>query len=136
VAFVSRSQRTNSSGIRQLSGLLAGLDYEIRTLDLPSPHLHVGGAMSVVGPKSILCCRGLFPEAFFEGFDVIKIACPEATSANMICLGDHELIAEQRDVRSARALAKAGFHVHRLDLSEFVKGRGGPTCLILPVDRG
>jgi N-dimethylarginine dimethylaminohydrolase len=26
--------------------------------------------------------------------------------------------------------------VHGLDLSEFRKGGGGPTCLILPVTRG
>jgi len=135
-AFVSRSERTNSSGIRQLSRLLTGMDYEIRTLGLPPPHLHIGGAMSVVGPKSVLCCRRLFPRVFFEGFNVIEIPCPEATSANVISLGNQEVIAEKGDARTARTLAKEGFTVHGLDLSEFIKGRGGPSCLILPVDRG
>jgi len=136
VAFVSRSERTNSSGIRQLSRLLIGMDYEIRSLDLPPAHLHIGGAMSVIGPKSILCCRSLFPEVFFEGFDVIEIPCPEATSANVISVGNRAVIAEKSDARAARTLEREGFAVHRLDLSEFVKGRGGPSCLILPVDRG
>ena len=135
-AFVSRSERTNSSGIRQLSRLLMGMDYEIRTLDLPPPHLHIGGAMSVVGPTSVLCCRRLFPRVFFEGFDVLEIPCPQATSANVISLGGQTVIAEKSDSRTAQVLARAGYKVHRLDLSEFVKGRGGPSCLILPVDRG
>ena len=29
-----------------------------------------------------------------------------------------------------------GVSVRGVDLSEFRKGAGGPTCLILPVDRG
>jgi dimethylargininase len=136
VAFISRSERTNATGIRQLSRLLLGMDYEMRTLDLPPPHLHIGGAMSVIAPKTVLCCRGLFPEVFFEGFDVIEIPCPEATSANVITLGGRAVIAEKSDARAARTLERAGFTVHRLDLSEFVKGRGGPSCLILPVERG
>jgi N-dimethylarginine dimethylaminohydrolase len=32
-------------------------------------------------------------------------------------------------------LRRAGFRVHPLDLSEFVKGTGGPSCLVLPLER-
>lgn len=136
VAFVGQSERTNASGVKQLTRLLEGMDYEVRVIILPPPHLHIGGALSAVGPKAVLCCRGFFPKAFFEGFNTIDISCRDATGANVICLGNGEVIAESRSLAAQKALRRAGFQVHILDLSEFVKGRGGPTCLILPLNRG
>jgi dimethylargininase len=135
-AFVGLSERTNRSGVRQLSRLLAGMGLEVRALRLSSPHLHVGGAMSVVGPRAVVCCRRVFPPSYLAGFEVIEIPCPEASSANVIALGDGGVIVEKGCPGTARALSEAGFEVHLADLSEFVKGRGGPTCLIMPVDRG
>jgi dimethylargininase len=135
VAFVGHSERSNKSGVRQLSRLLMSMDYEVRILTLPAPHLHIGGAMSAVGPKTVVCCRKIFPKAFFAGFEVVEIPCPEATSANVVALGNGYVIVEKGCPGAAGALKRAGFKVRRLDLSEFVKGRGGPTCLIMPVDR-
>jgi dimethylargininase len=135
VAFIGLSDRTNRSGARQLSRLLNGMDFEVRTLSLPPPHLHIGGAMSVIGPRVVVCCRGVFPRGFLEGFEVVEIPCPEAASANVIALGKKGVIVEKGSPGTAGELRQAGFKVHMLDLSEFVKGRGGPTCLILPVDR-
>ena len=135
VAFVGLSERTNRSGVRQLSRLLMGMGLEVRTLSLPLPHLHIGGAMSVIGPKTVVCCRRIFPHVFFDGFEVVEIPCPEDSSANVIALGNGGVIVEKGCPGTAQALQKAGFTVHRVDLSEFVKGRGGPTCLIMPVDR-
>jgi N-dimethylarginine dimethylaminohydrolase len=91
--------------------------------------------MSVVGPETVVCCRRIFPKGFFAGFEVIGIPCPEATSANVIALGNNRVIVEKGSPVAAGTLRKAGFHVRLLDLSEFVKGRGGPTCLIMPVVR-
>jgi dimethylargininase len=135
VAFVGLSERTNRSGVRQLSRLLMRMDFEVRTLSLSLPHLHIGGAMSVIGPKTVVCCRQVFPHGFYDGFEVVEIPCPEASSANVIALGNRGVIVEQGCPGAARALRKAGFTVHLVDLSEFVKGRGGPTCLIMPLER-
>ncbi|MEW5900712.1 MAG: arginine deiminase family protein [Acidobacteriota bacterium] len=135
VAFVGQSERTNKSGVRQISRLLMRMDYEVRSLALPAPYLHIGGAMSAVGPKTILCCQGLFPKGFFAGYDLVEIPPTDATGANVIALGNGEVLAEKSSRAAARALGAAGIAVKLIDLSEFVKGRGGPTCLILPVER-
>ncbi|MGB7295636.1 MAG: arginine deiminase family protein [Candidatus Aminicenantales bacterium] len=135
VAFIGLSERSNKTGVRQLSRLLMSMDQEVRILTLPAPHLHIGGAMSVVGPGTVICCRRIFPRGFFSGFEVIDIPCSEATSANMIALGKGRVIVEKGSPGAAAALKKAGFKVRLVDLSEFVKGRGGPTCLIMPVER-
>jgi dimethylargininase len=135
VAFIGRSKRTNRSGGKQLSQLLAGMGYEVRTIVLPPAHLHIGGAMSIVSSEAVLCYRAIFPKGFFQGFRTIEIPEVESSSANVIALGDEEVIVEKSNSTAANSLQKAGCTVYSIDLSEFLKGRGGPTCLILPVDR-
>lgn len=136
VAFVGRSERTNASGVKQLTRLLGAMAIEVRVVLLTPPHLHIGGPLSVIGPRAVLCCRSLFPREFFDGFKKVEVSPSYFVSGNVICLGGGEVIVELKNRGAAKALSEAGYKVHSLDLSEFVKGRGGPTCLILPVDRG
>ena len=133
VAFVGRSSRTNAAGIRQITALLAPLGYEVRVADVPPPSLHIGGMMSAVGPRHILACGGVFPPEFFAGFEVILIPQRDFISGNVIGLGAGHVIAEQSNTHAIAALRAAGFTVQPLDLSEFVKGAGGPSCLVLPL---
>lgn len=135
VAFVGRSLRTNQSGTRQLSRLLAAKGYEVRKIILPPAHLHLGGVMSMIGPKSVLCCRGVFADGFFDGLERIEVPVITSTSGNVICLGDREVIADNTNIEAIKELKRAGVKVHLVNLSEFIKGSGGPTCLILPIER-
>lgn len=135
VAFIGRSLRTNQSGTRQFSRLLAAKGYEIREIILPPAHLHLGGVMSMIGPKSVLCCRGVFADGFFDGLERIEVPAIISTSGNVICLGDHEVIADTTNIEAIKELKRAGVKVHLVNLSEFIKGSGGPTCLILPIER-
>ena len=135
VAFVGRSTRTNEEGIRQLSGVLRAMGYELRVAQVPEPFLHIGGAMTVVGDGRVLCCRGVFPPGFFRGFETIEIPSGGFISGNVIHLGDGEVIAERSNREAIEALRSHGYRVHELDLSEFVKGTGGPSCLIMPLER-
>jgi dimethylargininase len=135
VAFVGLSERTNESGAGQLSRLLSKMGYEVRSLRLPPTRFHIGGEMSLAGPKTVLCYRGFFPRGFFDGFETVEIPDAGAASPNVIALGDGAVIVEKKNSAAAGALRAASFRVHALDLSEFAKGRGGPSCLIMPVDR-
>jgi len=135
VAFVGRSTRTNEEGIRQLAEILKDMGYEVRVAHVPHPFLHIGGAMTVVGDGTVLCCRGVFPPGFFRGFETIEIPAGSFISGNVIHLGDGEVIAEKSNRKAMGALRAHGYKIHELDLSEFVKGTGGPSCLIMPVER-
>ncbi len=135
IAFVGHSQRTNESGIKQVSRLLNTMGYEVRTAIVPPPYLHIGGAMSIIGPKRVLYCHGVFPDDFFDGFDVVEVHNSTFISGNVICLSDNEVIADAANYETIGKLRKAGVIVHVIDLSEFVKGTGGPSCLIMPVER-
>ncbi len=136
VAFLGRSSRTNDEGIRQLKAILEPMGYEVRVAPVPPPYLHIGGAMSMVAPDRVLACAGVFPGGFFDGFDVIEVLPDGFVSGNVICLRPNEVIVEASQEAVAERLHRAGVEVHPVDLSEFVKGSGGPTCLILPVERG
>ena len=136
VAFVGQSSRTNEEGIRQLSALLADMGYEVRTVPVKRNFLHIGGVMSAVGPERIVCCREDFSEGFFRGFDTVDVPWDGPSSGNVICLAENEVIANPAEnMETIRMLEANGVNVHAVDLSEFRKGAGGPTCLILPVDR-
>ena len=135
VAFIGHSSRTNIEGIKQISNFLKSMDYEIRSIKIPDNFLHIGGTMSMVDSETVLCCEGFFPEGFFDGFNRIEVSCSASISANVICLSNKEVIVEASNIEAIDKLKKRNYKVHVIDLSEFVKGKGGPSCLILPVER-
>ena len=136
VAFLGRSIRTNQEGINQLSGILEIMGYEIRVIVLPDTILHLDKALMVLGSKQVLYCKELVTEKEIEGFEGLSISCGGDTTANIICLGDQELIINRLNAKVIDRLENEGYIVHNLDLDEFAKGMGGPNCLIMPVKRG
>jgi dimethylargininase len=135
VAFVGHSERTNAEGVRQMSSLLRDMGYEVRVAPV-SGHLHIGGAMSAIAPDRVVACRADYPAGFFDGFDVVWIEKRGPSSGNVICLAPNEVLANSAENREAMDVLDAhGVEVHGVDLSEFRKGAGGPTCMILPLAR-
>ncbi len=136
VAFVGVSKRTNPIGVEQISEILKEMDYEVRPLPVPDGYLHLGGAMSVIAPDRIVCCRSEFDPSLLRGIDIIDVPKRGPSTGNVICLAPNEVLGNVAENKEALdILNDHGVHVHPVDLSEFRKGAGGPTCLILPVDR-
>jgi dimethylargininase len=136
VAFVGLSRRTNPDGASQLAAMLRDIGYEVRTVPEAEGHLHLGGIMSAIGPRQLLCCEAMIPETAVAGFDVVWVPVRGPSTGNVICLGESEVIANVADnAETIAALERYHITVHSVDLSEFSKGAGGPTCLILPVVR-
>lgn len=135
VAFVGLTGRTNEEGCRQVSHYLEAMGYEIRRISLPKTVLHLDKVMMPVCPGKLLVCTNIVPSSALQGFDSIGIHFNENSTANIICLGDGELIIGNTNHEAVRVLDRKGFKIHPLDVSEFVKGAGGPNCLIMPVER-
>jgi len=133
IAFVGHSKRTNEEGVNQLSVILNAMNFEVRSIEVPQPFLHLGGAMSILSPNEILCCQEIFPINYFNGFNRIEVPGDNFVTGNVISLANHEVIAEKTNTSAIDILKQNGYHIHSLDLSEFIKGTGGPSCLILPV---
>jgi dimethylargininase len=135
VALVGQSARTNESGVVQLSELLKKMGYEVRVA-LVNGYLHLGGAMSAIAPDRLLVVRDEYPDGFFDGFDVVEVDKRGPSTGNVICVGPNAIIGNVAENGEAMETLDAnGVDVHAVDLSEFRKGAGGPTCLILPVER-
>jgi dimethylargininase len=132
IAFIGLSGRTNQEGVNQMSAILNSMNFEVRSITVPGPFLHLGGAMSVLSPDDVLCCQGIFPVDFFDGFNRVEVPGNNFVSGNVISLGNHEVIADQTNTSAINILTQNGYRIHSLDLSEFIKGTGGPSCLILP----
>lgn len=135
IAFVGISTRTNREGAQQIGNLLNRQGFAIRTHKVPSPFLHIGGAMSVIDVDTVLSVERVFPDNFFQGFKVISVPNDGFISGNVITLGNRELIVNMENKVAIAKLNQAGFTTHKVDLSEFTKGTGGPSCLIMPLVR-
>ena len=136
VAFAGLSGRTNKNGLTQLSKLLSKMNIKLRIVNLKGNYLHIGGAMSMIGPERLVCCAQVFPGNFFSGFDTIEVPHQnfKPSVGNVICLQENEVIANSAEnMETIKILQQNDVKVHKIDLSEFRKGSGGPTCLILPV---
>ncbi len=135
VFFIGRSGRTNSDGAAQIAKIAESLGYEPRIIPVPEKHLHLGGAMTPIGEDRVLACKSL-PKEHFKGFEILSVDCKSFITGNVIYMGKEKVIAEMRNEEVIKILEREGYEVYALDLSEFVKGSGGPSCLILPLERG
>ncbi len=135
VAFIGLSIRTNKVGIIQLSSFLKKMDFDVRIIPLPETILHLDKVLMTVRPDVLLYCDQYVNPAMLIGFDTIKMSFGGDSTANIICLGDGEVIINRSNQEAIDMLTQQGFTVHDLDLSEFAKGTGGPNCLIMPVSR-
>ena len=89
--------------------------------------------MSILSSNDVLCCQGIFSIDFFNGFSRIEVPRDSFVFGNVISLGNHEVIAENTNTFAIDILKQNGYHIHSIDFSEFIKGTGGLSCLILPV---
>jgi dimethylargininase len=139
VALVGLSSRANAEGVRQLGRLLEPFGCRVRTVQVPEPYFHLGSILSPVGPARVACVARTLPPSFLAGLDVIEAPVEQGggpATANVLCLGPNEVLADGTESpRTLDALSAAGVRVRTLDLSEFSKGSGGPTCLVLPLER-
>ncbi len=132
-AFVGISERTNENGAEQITKILRLLEFEVRVIRFKGPFLHIGGGMSLIGNKTVIYCENAFLKKFFEGFRSIEISCNDFIGGNIVAINENTVIAEKRNFTVISKLRNLGFNVLPLDLSEFVKGNGGPSCMVLPI---
>ncbi len=133
VAFVGISGRTNESGALQIKSILNRLDYEVRISKFKGAFLHIGGGMTLIGSHTVLHCSNAFPSDFFKGFDEIIIDCNDFIGGNVVAISDKKVISLAQNIFLNELLVSKGIDVIPLNLSEFVKGNGGPSCMVLPV---
>jgi dimethylargininase len=136
VAFIGLSRRTNTHGVEQLRKILEPQGFQCRTIPVPQPHLHLGGAMSLVDERCVLAVQGAIPDQALQGFEIIWVDPESAISGNVITVRPRTIVTTPLPPHTRSRLEDEGLHVIELELDQFVKGRGGPSCLIMPLERG
>ncbi|HXH28609.1 MAG TPA: dimethylargininase, partial [Candidatus Polarisedimenticolia bacterium] len=127
--YVGASSRTNRDGFEALEALAAPLGY--RVIGVPVRGcLHLKTGCSMIAPATILVNRDWIDVAPFEGLRVVDLPAEEPWAANALSIGGR-LLMHAGHARTLERVARLGARVEGVDLSEFLKAEGGPTCLSL-----
>lgn len=116
--FAGRSNRTDAEGVAELARI-AGRD--VRAVDVAGL-LHLKTGATWLGGDLIVARRGFS----FPGFETLPVHEPHGST--VFAVGRHAVVSAAAP-RTADLLARRGFEVHAVDLSEFHLGDAGVTCL-------
>lgn len=118
------SQRTNESGVRQMSDWLR---VPVDTVD-DARMVHLKSHATYVGKGAIVASSRFSGHGAFGGMRIITIPDDEAYAADALAIGDVVLMAAGRHA-SQELVRDAGLEVISVDVSEFEKCEGALTCL-------
>ena len=135
-------ERTTWEGVRNAAEILEPLGYTVRGVQLAGKNLHLDMAFSIVAPGVAACAVGQMPEFLhrmlkkrrFElievpGEDVFKHHC------NIQCLGDGRVLSFAGNAAVNARLEALGLQVITPELTQILKGGGGPHCMTFPLVR-
>jgi N-dimethylarginine dimethylaminohydrolase len=145
ICAIGLSARTNICGANQFIELLGP---DIRPILVPIPHvcgstpiIHLSSLMSVISKGVVVADVNLLPANFTEelrnlGFRIIAVPESERSglNANMLPIGDNELLAVAGNECTSAMLRSFGFFVTVVPANNLcILGEGGPTCLTRPL---
>ena len=130
--FVGLTQRTDATGIRELSRILAPYRYEVTSVPVTGC-LHLKSAVTFLGRNILLANRAWFDSAPFAVFDFIDVDPAEPHAANALALAE-TIIFPASFPRTRTRIESRGFQVAPLDISELQKAESGLTCSSLLFD--
>ncbi len=125
VACVGLGERSSADGIAQLA---AKLGVKAHPVPLPPGMLHLKSGAAYLGSGRLYAVAALAPLAAELGLEWVPVPEGEEPTADALVFGTHVLIPSGYP-KAASLLEELGFQVHPVNLSEFAKADGGPTCL-------
>ncbi len=132
------SARTNEAAARQLAALVQRIGYQAFLCPVDD-RLHLASAVTPIGPSRLIGTAAGFasldaagPEVAPEDVERLVIPDDEVAGANVLAVGGRCFIARGYP-GAVDALRRAGESVVEVELDEFLRADGGPTCLVAPV---
>jgi dimethylargininase len=132
------SARTNEAGARQLAAAVQRIGY-LAFLCPVDDRLHLASAVTAIGPSRLIGTASGFrsldaagPEVAPDDVERLVIPDAEVAGANVLAVGGRCFIAEGYP-SAVEAMRHAGESVVEVELDEFVRADGGPTCLVAPI---
>jgi dimethylargininase len=132
------SARTNDDGARQLSEALRRLGYRAFLCPVEDT-LHLASAVTPLGPGRLIgtpsgfrSLDGAGADAVPAGVERLVIDEADVVAANVLAAGGSCFVMRGFP-RAVTVMERAGESVVEVDLEEFVRADGGPTCLVAPI---
>lgn len=124
--YVGRSRRTNDAGIAQLQMIAGPFGYRVVPVAVTGC-LHLKSASTPLDEETVLAHRPWIDSAAFGTLRVIDVPAEEPSAANVLRLPGTILVAASFP-RTAEMLARAGYRVRAIDISELQKAESALTC--------
>jgi N-dimethylarginine dimethylaminohydrolase len=132
--------RTNPAAMESLRSTLPS--FRIHPIDLPEGFLHLDVVLNIIAPHTALAYTPALPAdsiSLLEGYgvDIIDISPDEqeTMATNVLAIGNDTIIAASCNQKTNGEIRRRDFEVIELEMSEILKGGGGPRCMTLPVLR-
>lgn len=124
--FIGRTTRTNDAAIDQMRTLLSPFGYTVCAVQV-SGCLHLKSAVTALADDLLLANRDSLEMTPFGAFEIIDVDPSEPMAGNALRLDDR-VIYPTAFPRTAERIARRGFRVHAVDVSELAKAEGAVTC--------
>lgn len=127
--YIGLSKRTNEEGARQFVAFLEKYGYSGSTVPVQGI-LHLKTGMSYQENNNLLITEQYYNNPEFRTFNRILVDPKDHYSSNCIWLNGHVIVPEGFEKTGDR-LARLGYEIHLVGMSEFMKLDGGLSCLSL-----
>jgi N-dimethylarginine dimethylaminohydrolase len=134
--------RTNWEGLRNAAEILEPLGYNVRGVQLSSQNLHLDMAFNIVAPGVAVCAVEQMPDFFLRMLKKRKFELIEVPSSgvfkhhcNIQCLGDGRVLTFAGNTKVNEKLKALGLEVITPEITQILKGGGGPHCMTFPLLR-
>lgn len=134
--------RTDWEGLRNAADVLEPLGYTVRGIQLPSKNLHLDMAFNIVAPGVAVSATEQMPEFFIKmlakrRFQLIDVPSEGVFKhyCNIQCLGDDRVLTFAGNTDVNRKLKALGLEVVAPEITQILKGGGGPHCMTFPLLR-
>ena len=127
--YVGLSPRTNAEGAEALRRFAAPYGYQVVTVE-PRGCLHLKTGCSGLDEETVLVNPEWIDASVFRGLEVVAVDASEPWAANVLHVGNSVCVSTAFP-RTAEMLARRGYDVRAVEVSEFAKAEGGLTCMSL-----
>jgi N-dimethylarginine dimethylaminohydrolase len=134
--------RSDWEGVRCAASILEPLGYTVIGVQLASRNLHLDMAFNIVAPGVAVCATEQMPEHFLRhlakrGYELVDVPSEGvfAHHCNIQCLGDGRVLTFAGNKAVNRRLEALGLEVITPELTQILKGGGGPHCMTFPLLR-
>ena len=138
--LLGMGDRTNPEALDQLSVFLPSVRFH--PVYLPEGILHLDVVLNIVSSNIALAHSPALADetlALLEShqFRIIDVSSEEQETmgTNALAIGNNKILAAAINQQVNGNMKKEGLDVIEMDLSEILKGGGGPRCMTLPVLR-